>query len=636
MDLSLSEPYGEGDTRLIKRIFQKLRALFSSIRVKFIAVFLVSVAIGVGAYFLVHYVSYDYIDRVYSSEENKKEREIEYIKDLQEFANKNQISIDNAAKLSEWAMKNKYVYLLIYKDTELLYTSDDFPTLPEEKPQEKPPQETPDKNPEETPGENPEESPEENPEENPGENPEESPEENPEENPGENPEESPEENPDENPGENPEESPEENPGENPEEAPGENTEENPEQVPGETPEENPGETPEQAPNDNPNEENQGSESEDDKGNNTSGENSEKPDSGSATDKENPDEEHKGPGGVTIDYPTREELFEYAKKNDLHPIKLSDGTLLARLSEFTEYVYYDVFNIVSLIIAVLIVLIILTLYFHLVTTRIIRLGNEVNKVADGDVNHVIKFKGDDEIAKLSLNVDNMRESMIENFRKEKEAIDANNSLITSMSHDIRTPLTVLLGYIDVMQSRTENDTEMQGYLKAAESTALRLKKLSDDMFGYFLVFGGKELEIKMESYDAHTLIEQMLFEHVTLMRESGYTVELEGPYYDELEGFEIRTDAQKLIRIFDNVFSNIYKYADKVSTVSISAKRTKDEIEISFSNRISKNGSMAESNGIGLKTCKKLGEYINASFECVSDVETFTAILKLKLVKNKRI
>ena len=75
--------------------------------------------------------------------------------------------------------------------------------------------------------------------------------------------------------------------------------------------------------------------------------------------------------------------------------------------------------------------------------------------------------------------------------------------------------------------TVYDKAVQEYLKAAESTAMRLKKLSDDMFGYFLVFGGKELEINMESYDAATLIDQMLFEHITLMRESGYNVAFDG-------------------------------------------------------------------------------------------------------------
>ncbi len=492
---------------MIKRFFGKVKEFLSSLRIKFVLIFLISVGIGVGVYFTVHYFAYDYIDTVYSSSKNRKQREESYIRDLQSFVTVNGISSENTAQLSQWARENKYVYLIIYKDNELFYTSDDVPE--QHPPAEEPPED-------------------------------------------------------------------------------------------ELPEE---ELPEE----------------------------EKPD-GESGDGENADS-GTDTGGVTIDYPTREELFEYAKKNDLHPLELADGTLFASLTEFTEYLYYDISNIVSLIIALLFVLIILATYFHLVTSKIIRLGNEVNKVADGDITHVISAKGKDEIARLSVNVDNMRESMIENFQKEKEALDANSALITSMSHDIRTPLTVLLGYIDVMQAKASDNPEMQQYLTAAESTAMRLKKLSDDMFGYFLVFGGRELEIKMENYDAATLIDQMLFEHVTLMRESDYTVELDATDYEALAGKTVYTDAQKLVRIFDNVFSNVYKYADKRSAVTITVEEKETSVVISFSNLISKNIEKVESNGIGLKTCVKLAEYINVDFKCESNEEKFTAVLTLKLKKD---
>lgn len=476
---------------------------------------MMSVLIGICVYFLVHYFSYDYIDSVYSSEENRKNRETTYINDLQAFVDNNSISSDNTSLLSQWARENKYVYLIIYKDNELFYTSDDNPekeevTVPE------------------TPGED---------------------------------------------------------------------------------------SPENQPDDNTDKEDGGS-----LGDGEAGEESAPP--------------PKEPGGVTVDYPTREELFEYARQNDLYTLKLADGTMFASLTEFTEYLYYDISNIASLVFALLSVLIILAFYFHMLTTRIIKLGNEVNKVADGDTSHVIKAKGNDEISKLSVNVENMRVSIIENFEKEKEAIDANNALITSMSHDIRTPLTILLGYIDVMQNKSVGNSEMQDYLKAAESTAMRLKKLSDDMFGYFLVFGAKELEVDMENYDAATLIDQILFEHVTLMRESGYVVDFGEVDYLALSDFEIRTDVQKLIRIIDNVFSNAYKYADKDAPVFISIEMAGSVLTVRFSNTISKDSGNAESNGIGLKTCKKLSEYINAGFKTEKCDDNFTVLLSLDLIKKQ--
>ena len=568
---------------MTKRKFKRLKSFLSSLRLKFVAIFLIAVASGIGIYFLSHRLAYRYINEVYISEEKKTERENAYVEDLQDFIDKNGITSEDTSSLSEWVKKNKYVYVIIYRDSEFFFTSDDLLNPPKEP-------EAEDKDPE-----------------------------------NEGNEQNPSEEPDENPDENPEDS-----------VPGGN---DPDKIP--TDEDDPeGILPDD---DDPEGIVPGEDDSDvkdpedttDSGTGT-GEGEEKGESDKGT--ENPSDKNpsnKEPGGVTIDYPTREELFAYAWENDMYPLELADDEpIFVSLTDFTEYFYYDISNIAGIGIALLFALIVLVVYFHRVTSRIIRLGKEVNKVADGNVDHAVIAKGNDEISKLSLNVDNMRESMIKNFKKEREALDANNALITSMSHDIRTPLTVLLGYIDVMQSKADNDDDMQSYLKAAESTALRLKNLSDDMFSYFLVFGGKELEIKMERYDAAQLMDQMLFEHITLMRESGYKVTFDGIDYDSLSGAEVRTDAQKLIRIFDNIFSNIYKYADKSCEVTISAEKYENKLAVSFSNFIAKNAGDAESNGIGLKTCKKLAEYINSEFEFFSNGERFSATLSIELMEKE--
>ena len=365
-------------------------------------VLFLAITLSVGVYFFCRTTAIGYIDTVYSAEENRISREREYIKNLQNYINENQMSSEDMSKISTWAQKNRYVYLIMYRNDELFYTSDDKI---------------------EPPGTEDSGSEEEMPP-----------------------------------------------------AEGE-------------------------------------------GDEASGE-------GGSSDTESSDKNEPGkPGGVTVEYPTREELFEYARQNELHPIELTDGTVFASVAEYTDYLYRDVANIASFLIAALAVIIIMMLYMQKITGRIINLGSDVNLVAEGDIERKIKLGGRDEIARLSENVENMRSTMVENIRKEREAFDSNTALITSMSHDIRTPLTVLLGYIDVMRTHAEGDELMQSYLKAAESTAMRLSKLSDDMFGYFLVFGGNEIEINLERYHAETLIWQMLSEHIFLLKERGYSVDL---------------------------------------------------------------------------------------------------------------
>ncbi len=335
-------------------------------------------------------------------------------------------------------------------------------------------------------------------------------------------------------------------------------------------------------------------------------------------------------GDIVSHPDLEALLAAAEENGLHELKVSDGLLFASVAEFTELLYYDLANIGSLIVAVLVLALLLIFYVSRIIARIKKLENDVAIVASGDMTHIISSDGRDEIAILSSNVENMRISIIDKLRIEREAIDANNELITSMSHDIRTPLTVLLGYLDMMKDYDGTDEVLRGYVAASENTAMRLKHLSDDMFKYSLAFGGSEGGVKLEEYDAKTLLEQLFAEHILLLNESGYNTSFElddslrdGEYY-------VCTDAPNLMRIVDNLFSNLTKYADRDYPVVLTVKLNGMTLIIECTNRISKNSDAAESNGIGLKTCKRLASVVADGFDYSDDGEYFVTKLSLKL------
>ncbi len=317
-------------------------------------------------------------------------------------------------------------------------------------------------------------------------------------------------------------------------------------------------------------------------------------------------------GITVRFPSREELVKYAEENDVHLITCADKkVLMVSMADFTEYLYYDIFNIVSVTLAVLMLFIVIMVHIHGITSRITRLAEDVSLVADGDTAHAVAKAGDDEIAELSRNVDLMRTSILENIESERAAMEANAELIKAMSHDIRTPLTVLLGYIEVMKEQTDGDSTMRDYVTASEKTALRLKKLSDDLFNYFLLFGGGAPTVSKEIYGAEMLFDQMLSEFVLLLREQGYTVvyDIEGL----APGTEIYTDPNSLLRIFENLFSNIFKYADKAHPVSIIIEGDSNKIQLNFTNAIMREPSDAETSGIGLRTCYKIAEILDLDF-----------------------
>ena len=339
-------------------------------------------------------------------------------------------------------------------------------------------------------------------------------------------------------------------------------------------------------------------------------------------------------GITVELPTREDLIKYAEEKDAHLITMSDANVLVSMADFTEYFYYDIFNISALVVAAAVLVLILMLYFQKVTNRISALATEVTAASDGEMDHHIRKDGNDEIGRLAHDVENMRMALLRTVKKEREAVEANNELITSMSHDIRTPLTVLLGYIDVMKGQ-ENTPQMQGYIDATEKTALRLKKLSDDLFNYFLIFGSDASEPQMVEYEPALILDQMLSENFLLLKEQGYEIDsfTSDEIADSLGEYSIYTDAPKLQRIFENLFSNILKYADKSAPVSVLCEVNECKLLLTMANRISRNTGEVESNHIGLRTCKKIAEIIGVSFESARSEDSFIVKMQFELQRR---
>jgi signal transduction histidine kinase len=217
-------------------------------------------------------------------------------------------------------------------------------------------------------------------------------------------------------------------------------------------------------------------------------------------------------------------------------------------------------------------------------------------------------------------------MLHHIKSEQEAHETNAELLSSLSHDIRTPLTVLMGYIEMMKEHEGVDDLMASYISATESTALRLKQLSDNMFRFSLAFGDGEKSIKLEVYDARTLFEQLFAEHFVLMREMGYDIRLEKRGEEIKEGNIMRTDPPNLMRIIDNVFSNLRKYADINQPIVFSYEIIGDKLVFECKNAVLRDARVTESSGIGLKTCVKLGSLVAEKFEYERDGDYFISRL----------
>ena len=309
--------------------------------------------------------------------------------------------------------------------------------------------------------------------------------------------------------------------------------------------------------------------------------------------------------------------------ELVPVIFMDGTALVTVVDYTEDFFYSGVLVMAFVSGLSVLALIMIFNFTSMAIRVNRLAQNVRLVEEGDLNMPIKLDGNDELTALADDVNSMRNSVVDNMTKERQAWEANAALITAMSHDIRTPLTVVLGYLDLIELQNEDPANVE-YIAACKENTMRLKTLSDDMFSYFLVFGKHDALLESISYHGIEAVYQMIAEHELLLVEKGYTFDVNLP----MDKINVKIDAVYFGRVIDNIFSNLGKYADPTKPISISAEHTDDAVLITFANVIKRDDALPESNHIGIKTCVRIMERMNGSFKVDADEENFRITVKI--------
>ena len=324
--------------------------------------------------------------------------------------------------------------------------------------------------------------------------------------------------------------------------------------------------------------------------------------------------------LTPDLLTPDEEGRYA-------VAFADGVFRVSLTEYSETPYYSGITMIALTLASLTLLAVNLTYNRSLTNSIIRLSREVQRVENSESLAAIQTDREDELGDLARSVERMRRSIIQRMQGEQEALTANAGLITAISHDIRTPLTALMGYLDLLEGgQYQTEEQMKKYLSASSERARQLKSLTDELFRYFLVFGQPEREIALEEYDAVILLEQLLGEPVIEMRDLGFTVDT----FELTKPVMINVDILYLKRVVDNIFSNVRKYADMEKPVTVAADTDTKTLTVSVTNYISKSRSKADSTKIGLQTCYMIMEHMGGRFEVNSDEEKFNVEIKIPI------
>lgn len=300
--------------------------------------------------------------------------------------------------------------------------------------------------------------------------------------------------------------------------------------------------------------------------------------------------------------------------------LSSNNLLLLYSSFPMIPFQIPYIILSLLISFSFYLIILQSFIRKRIQSIQNLQEDVFTLAIGDWNHEIKVSDKDEIGRLAQDLNQMRITFLQTMDNEQQARVANKELISSLSHDLRTPLTTLKGYLEIMNLKKDDIEFRDQYLQKCLDKVEEITYLSNKMFEYSLVFS-TEYNSDLSNIPVQKLIDTLV-DHIQYLREMDLHI-----LYEPLQT-SLSMDANFAIiqRILNNVFSNIQKYCDPWKDIVIQTSIEENQLKMSFTNSINHHLDKVESNGIGLKSVKKMIKIHHGTFYQDETNDLFTIIL----------
>lgn len=311
---------------------------------------------------------------------------------------------------------------------------------------------------------------------------------------------------------------------------------------------------------------------------------------------------------------------------LYKISFADKEAEVELFMLIEFKFRMIITNIAIVLSVLTFIMILTSFIRHKVKYIRLLEKEVNILEGGDMNYRLTIKGNDEFTYLARSIDNMRASIIERKREEEQAREANHKLVTAMSHDLRTPLTILIGLLEIIDGKKyTNEQELETYITKSKNKAYQIKELSDQIFEYFFAFDMKESELNRE-YCGIDVINTMIEDHIFSLSEKGYIFE----YSSCQDKAQVYIDVKVFGRVFSNIFSNILKYADKDKPVVIDSCIDSGFLKIKVANTVLAKTHKEESTNIGIEVCKNILQQHNGEFYYTNDGKIFSVFIRLKV------
>ena len=306
---------------------------------------------------------------------------------------------------------------------------------------------------------------------------------------------------------------------------------------------------------------------------------------------------------------------------------------------------DGYNILIAIIASVMTIGTLTYYVLKKLWYLSYIMNGTQRIKNGDVHYKLKLIGEDNFTTLADNINNIRDGLDKAIDSQLKSERMKSELITNVSHDLKTPLTSIINYVELIKKEDNITPEyINDYINVLDSKSKRLKVLIEDLFEASKASSGN-IALNMEKIDLTQLMRQSIGEMEEKLSEANLDLKINVPE----EKIYIRADGRRLYRVMENLFSNISKYSLPNTRVYIDITKDENSVKLTMKNissyelnfdpgeimerfKRADDSRNTEGSGLGLSIAKDLVKLQGGSFDIDIDGDLFKAIVQFNLYK----
>lgn len=273
--------------------------------------------------------------------------------------------------------------------------------------------------------------------------------------------------------------------------------------------------------------------------------------------------------------------------------------------------------------------------------LLEIENGLEILAGGELTHRIKLRGKDEVTSVAGNINLMSQALKDKIDQEKETEATKQELIANVSHDLRTPLTSIIGFMSLLRDVEDKNNEMANeYIDVALKKSTELSALIEQLFDY-VMFSNHQKTLKCEEVDMTMVMHQNCFECRSLLEEQGFKVVVD----IEDKAAPVYIDSALIMRVLDNLIQNVNKYADITKPILINGFSNNGYYEIHLVNGLKANASISDdvftryftsdrandkSIGLGLAICREIIQLHNGEIDANISDALFEIVVKLPI------